>query len=235
MVEPQDLASIHAELDGELDDRQRAELARRLLADPQLRALRDELKRVCGAVESLPWVEPPPQLRTNILAALPPVTARVKPARRAAQWSFTPAWRLAAVFAGVLVAGTVLFEAGVDRGPAATDVAGTLAGSGVRAPATVDTVKLDLGEVAGQASLYRAAAGLGLELELVASAPVEVLVASGGQTMRIKGLGRPDSPGGPRTAIALPGVGTPGQTVDLTFLIAGRQVGAATLKVPEGR
>jgi anti-sigma factor RsiW len=234
MIESPYLALIHAAIDGELDEHQRAELAGHLLIDPESRALRDALKHVCAALDGIAAVEPPQQLRASILAALPRVAARPQPARRAARWS-APAWRYAAVFAGALVTGTVLYEAGVGRGPDATEVAGTMAGSGARARVIVDTVRLDLGQVGGQVSLYRAAAGLGLELDLVASAPVDVLVASGDQTLRISGLGRPDSPGGSRTAVALPGVGTRGQTVDLTFLVAGRQIGAATLRIPAGR
>jgi len=234
MVDPQYLASIHAEIDGELDHKQRAELARHLLADPELRALRDGLRRVCDTLEAMPSVDPPSQLRTDILAALPRATARVVPFRPAARWS-APAWRLAAVFAGALVTGTVLYQSGVGRGPALTDIAGTMAGPSERTPGTVDTVRLNLGQASGRASLYRAGAGFGVELELVASAPVDVLVASGGQTKRINGLGSPGSPGGPLTAVELPGVMSPGQRVDLTFLVAGHQIGAATLRIPAGR
>ena len=40
------LELIHAEIDGVLDERQRAELARRLLADPEARAVREELREL---------------------------------------------------------------------------------------------------------------------------------------------------------------------------------------------
>jgi len=235
MTELRTLALIHAEIDGELDARQRAELARELLAEPQFRALRDDLTRVCGTLEGIAAVEPPPQLRASILAALPPVAAMPAPPRRAA-WASAPAarWRYAALFAGALIAATVLYKASIGRGPDANEMAGTMAGSAARSTLIVDTVQVDLGQLTGQARLYRAATGLQLELQLIASAPVDVLVASGGRTQRISGLGRPDSPGGPRTAIALPDPGPGAQTVDLTFLVGGRQVGAAQLRVPAG-
>ncbi len=45
MVDQAQLALIQAEIDGELNDRQRAELSRSLLADPALRAAREEMRR----------------------------------------------------------------------------------------------------------------------------------------------------------------------------------------------
>jgi hypothetical protein len=110
-----------------------------------------------------------------------------------------------------------------------------MTGPGNRTPDIVDTVRLDRGPVEGRVSLYKAGAGFSLELQLVAGAPVDVLVADGEQKLRINGLGVPDSPGGPRMRVALPGVGTGGQTVALTFLEGGREVGTATLSVPAGR
>ena len=47
-VREHSLELIHAEIDGELTGPQRAELNRLLLADPALRALRDELRRTCA-------------------------------------------------------------------------------------------------------------------------------------------------------------------------------------------
>jgi anti-sigma factor RsiW len=75
MTEPTHLELIHASIDGELDERQRSALASHLLANPESRALRDGLKDVCAALEGMAAVDPPPQLRASILAALPPRTA----------------------------------------------------------------------------------------------------------------------------------------------------------------
>ena len=233
MTEPTHLELIHASIDGELDEPQRSALASHLLANPESRALRDGLKDVCAALEGMAPVDPPPQLRASILAALPPRAARPLPARRA-RWS-APIWRYAAVFAGALIAGTIWYDARVGHAPDATEVSGTMTGPGNRTGDILDTVRLDRGPVEGRVSLYKAAAGMGLELELVAGAPVDVLVANGGQQLRISGLGMPGGPGGPRMRVALPGVGTGGQTVGLTFLVGGREVGTATLSVPAGR
>jgi hypothetical protein len=227
MTDSGHLALIHAEIDGELDGQQRAELARTLLADPEAQALREDLRRLCTALDAFEDVEPPPQLRHAILAALPQST----PSRARSWWS-APRFRYAALIAGVLAGGTVVYE--TVEGPApATDAAGTMAAAGARA--TVDTVRLGNGPVSGRISLYRDRAGLGLKFELVASAPVDALVTSNGHTLRVNGLGMRDQPGEPRTAVALPGFGMRGEAVDVTLLMGGRQVGRATLRAPKDR
>src|ERR1700730_2870730 len=223
MVDSGRLALIHAEVDDELDARQRAELARALLADPEARALREDFQRLCTALEAVEDVEPPPQLRESVLAALP----QSSPSQARSWWS-PPRLRYAALIAGVLAAGTVVYETLDGPRPATSDVAGTMAAAG--APTTLDTVRLGNGAVSGRVSLYRDRAGLGLQFELVASAPVDVLVASDGHTLRVNGLGM--GPGGPRTAVALRGFGS-GEAVDVTFLMAGHEVCRTTLRAPK--
>jgi hypothetical protein len=216
-----DLELIHAEIDGELDSRQRSELARRLLAEPEVRAVRDQLHRLCGRLETLEQVEPPAELQTRILTALPP-TAMLTRARKS-----MPRWRYAALFAGVLGAGALVFETVRGPGPATSEMTGTMAAG---APVTLDTVSLSEGPVAGRVSLYREGTGLAVALELTATAPVDVLVATEGHTLRINGLAAESGAAGSQV-VALPG-GMKGQPVELTFLMSGRQVGSARLTVP---
>ena len=228
MADSARLALIHAEIDGELDGRQRAELARALLADPEVQVLREELRRMCAALDALEDVDPPQQLQQRILDGLPQSTPS-----RARSWWPAPRLRYAALIAGMLAVGTILYETVESPRPATSDVAGTMAAAG--APSTLDTVRLSSETVSGRVRLYRDRAGLGLEFELVASAPVDVLVASEGRTLRVNGLGVRDAPGGPRTTVALPGFGRSGEAVDVTFLMGGREVGRATLRAPKDR
>ena len=227
------LPLIHAEIDGELDGSQRAELSRRLLADPEARALREDLRRLCGALDAMGEIEPPPELRAGILAALPAAAARGPAAAPRQPWASAHRWRYAAVLAGALAAGTVLFVTVEGPRPATSDTAGTMAAA--RAATTLDTVSLANGPIAGRVSLYRDASGLGLKFELATSAPVDVLVASGGYTIRIKDLGGKAATGEPGTTVALPGFKATGQAVNLTFLVAGREVANATLTAHESR
>jgi len=227
MADSERLALIHAEIDGELEGRQRAELARALLADPEVQALREDLRRVCAALDALEEVDPPQELSRSILDALPQST----PSRARSWWS-GPRLRYAAVIAAVLAMGAILYETVESPRPAAGDVAGTMAAAG--APTTLDTAQLSSEVVSGRVSLYRDRAGLGLQFELVASAPVDVVVAtSDGHTLRVNGLSVRDAPGGPPTTVPLPGLGRSGEAVEVTFLMAGREVGRATLWLPK--
>jgi anti-sigma factor RsiW len=222
-------ALIHAELDGELSSEQRAELARLLLGDPQARALRDELHAVRRRLERLTPAEPPAALKDAILSRLPP--APVIPVTAAYRAASPGRWRLAALIAGVLAAGTIVYETVQGPSPTSRETAGTMAADAATA---VDSATVGGSMVAGRATLYRDKTGLSLGLEVSAPQPVDVVIAAGGSTFRIKGLGGTTLPGGARRTIALPGVGMQGQEIDLSFLAGGRTVGRATLHAPTG-
>jgi len=68
--DPRLLDLVQADLDGRLDGAEKAELARRLLADPAARRLHDELRRTHTLLHDLPQVEPPDGLRSAIQGAL---------------------------------------------------------------------------------------------------------------------------------------------------------------------
>ena len=111
-------------------------------------------------------------------------------------------------------------------------MAGTLAAP--RAPTAVDVVQLAQGPVSGRVSLVRDGARFELALELVASSPVDMLVASQGHSFRVNGLGgQAGRPAGPVT-VALPEFGGDGQPVNLTFLIGGQEIVRAVLREPSG-
>jgi len=151
MADSRHLSLIHAEIDGELDGQQRGELARSVLADPELRVLREDFQRLCAALEKLEDVEPPPELRESILGALPQSTAGP-----AWSWWSRPRLRYAAVIVALLT-GAVVYEVVRGPEPPTTEVAGTMAPADTRT--TLDTVRLDNGVVSGRVSLYRDRAG----------------------------------------------------------------------------
>ena len=217
MADSAQLALVHAEIDGELNDRQRAELARCLLADPGFRATRDELRRLCGRLDALEQAEPPAELLDGILASLPQTQA---PAARFRMP--VGGWRYAAMLAGVLVTGAIVYRITDGQSTVATEMTGTLAGP--RASQSVDLASISGGAVSGSVTLDQQGSGLALALELTAGAPVDVLVASGKQSLTIKGL-----PAG-RTVTALPGFDGTHQPVNLTFMAAGREIGRASLE-----
>lgn len=226
MTDDESMALIHAELDGDLSSAERAELARLLLADPQVRALRDELQGLCSRLGAVGQVEPPPELKDSILERLPSVPVAA-PYRTA---SFGR-WRLAAMIAGLLMAGTIVYEIAQGPAPGSRETAGTLTAD---APTAVDSVVLGSGPVAGSVTLYRDKSGLAVGLEVSAAEPLDIFITAGGHSFRINGLGRPDAAGSTRRTVALPGVRMQGEDIELSFLMGGRTVSRATLHAPPG-
>jgi len=162
-------------------------------------------------------VDPPTEFLDGVLASLPQSKAPTARFRMP-----VGGWRYAAMLAGVLVTGAMVIKLTDGLGGDATEMAGTLAGS--RASQSIDLAGISRGAVAGSATLTQQGSGLALALELKAGAPVDVLVASGKQSLTIKGL-----PAG-RTLTVLPGFEGTGQPVNLTFMAGGREVGRASLE-----
>jgi len=218
---------INAELDGELDAAQRAELARCLIADPQVRALREDMRRLGQLLDGMKEVEPPETLREHVFAALPQTYLR-RPNLS------TVGWRLAAVLAGVVAAGALVFE--TTKGPSlsSSELSGTIAAA--QTPTMVDTERLGEGPISGTVSLYRDRAQWALKFEMITSASVDVLIASGGHSLRVNGLGGLDKSGASLgSTVPLPGFQMNGEPLDLTFMIDGRKVAQTTLRAPAGR
>jgi len=129
-------------------------------------------------------------------------------------------WRYAAMIAAVVGAGTLVLETVRAPGPVAGDAAGTMAATG----AVLDTAHFSA-LLSGDVTLYRDGSGAGLRVDLAASSPVEVVVVTGTQKINVHGAGLPGG-GGIRTTVLLPDAS---RTVELTFLMGGREVGKVTL------
>jgi anti-sigma factor RsiW len=94
---------IQGDLDGELSPAGRAELARRLLRDPEARRLHEDLLRTHRLLRDIAHAEPPAGLREAILTTPGPSVRASGAAHRKSGW---PAYRIAAAFfGGLLVAG----------------------------------------------------------------------------------------------------------------------------------
>jgi hypothetical protein len=220
------MALIHAELDRDLSGEQRAALARLLLADSRVRALRDELRGLSMRLDGVGQVEPPPQLKDSILGRLGSV-----PVAKTYRKTSSSSWRLAAMVAGVLVAGTIVFQTMQGPAPGTRETVGTIAADAVT---TVDSVVVGSGTVNGRATLYRDKNGLAVGLEVSASEPVDVLISTGDKSFKINDLVRSSPTGSARRTVALSGVRMQGQDIELSFLIGERTVSRATLHAPPG-
>ncbi|MBV9726157.1 MAG: hypothetical protein JO299_13435 [Gammaproteobacteria bacterium] len=223
MTDEQSRGLIHSEIDGQLGSEERRELAQRQLADPQTRALLDQLRSVCRHLDGLGQVDPPPQLEREILSRLPQ-----KPAYASPRWSAAH-WRLAALVAGVVTAGTLVYQLVEGPGTGSSETVGTMAAG---PSVTLDAVTFANGAVSGHASLYREQATLAVALEVSASTgPVDVLITGAGHAFRIKGLQAANGDGVARQTVSRPDVPLQGD-IELTLLMDGHAVQHATLHAP---
>jgi hypothetical protein len=162
---------IQKDLDGELSAAGKAELARLLLQDPDLRRLRDELSRTDALLRAVPAAEPPAGLRTSILSALG-LTSRGSD-RNSSSIAGWGRYRLAAAILG----GVVVVGLGYRMISTQEDFDG-LKGSivaGAVAPAPADEVVLAVAGGYVTARLFREGDRTRLTLESSELEPVEVI------------------------------------------------------------
>jgi hypothetical protein len=190
MIDERHIELIHADLDGELSGEERAELARVLLANPEARALRDELSRLFGELGRLDDVPPPADLTKSVLSGIP----WARPSRRSfgvsgGGWDGRAALRYAAVFVGVLLLGGVFFAPGI-RNPGGLDVSelvGTIGdGDTASRQSPIDRADIDLTQVRGTVNSYALGGQLVLELDLQIAEALEVRATHGGQTFQVR-------------------------------------------------
>jgi anti-sigma factor RsiW len=163
---------INAEIDGALTGPQRAELNRLLLADPDVRALRDSLTRTCRTLDEMPREEIPAGLHEAIVTGLPVAAPKSHVLRRAA-FTGRPLLRYAAAFGGGLLVSALAFQFGkLDS----TELgAGQLAGTIADATHAEARMIVNLDQVRGSITLTGAAEAPQVVTSLESSQPVSIV------------------------------------------------------------
>jgi hypothetical protein len=238
MLEEKYIELIQADVDGELPEQQRAELGRYLLANPEARALRDELRRTCAALENVRPVEPPADLRTSILREIGLAAAPRRSAGRtglSGLWASGPVLRYAAAFAGGLLISAIAFQFGSTHRPGldVTQIAGTMASQDPAASsAPVDAVSIDRAQVRGSVRLFQSRTMRFVEFDLTAREPLEVVVVHDGQEARFRGGGSAGTGGSGRYGLVLDGAGEAGSPIELKFIASGAVIHEDRLEAP---
>jgi anti-sigma factor RsiW len=227
MTDPRLTELLNAEIDGVLDAPQRAELSRRLLSNPDARAAREDLRRVCAALDSIPELDPPPGLCEQVFAALPQEVSVTMPRHLGTLrgWSSVHLWRYAALFAGVVFAGAIVFHTVSGPGPANNEIAGTIA------TGALDSARVE-GPVSGTVTLYREGGNLDLRVDVSASVPVRPVIVTDGRSLR-QDVWPDEVAGATQRTIPLTGLAMHGQPLELIFLNSDRPVASARLQLPE--
>lgn len=197
-IDREHLELIQAELDGELDGPARAELARFLLAHPEARAEREALERVCDALAKVPAEEPPADLQSNIVAALPPTRHGRGPSgagRGDAPLAFMArpaALRYAAGLVGVALVATLAYELASTHAPLPSNVlVGTMgqpaADDGLAADfgPVRDEVRIEAGVFAAVVSLHGTPTDPRVSVSVESGAGLEVVARAGDQEVHL--------------------------------------------------
>ncbi len=231
MIDERKVELINAELDGELSPGERAELAQVLLADPEARAFREELRSLSGELAKLENVIPPADFATSVLSALRSRRAANPAVPSARRWQSGPALRYAAVFVGGLLASTLLLRLAMhdEARPAVSELVGTIGGQGgTERGAPIDRIDVALTQVRGTVNSYRIGTQLVVELDLTATEPVEVVLGNGDQTMRVSLGSQPNA--GPERMLWLPDDPPGGRQIDIQVYGGGRLLHRAALR-----
>jgi hypothetical protein len=166
------LELINAEIDGVLTGPQRADLNRLLLADPSVRALRDDLTRTCRALDEMPREEIPAGLHDAIVTGLP-VSAPKPYGLRRASFTSRPLLRYAAAFGGGLLVSALAFQFG--KLDSTEFGAGQLAGTIADATHAEARMIVNLDQVRGLITLTGAAETPQVVTSLKSTQPVSIV------------------------------------------------------------
>ena len=179
-IEAKYIELINSDLDGEIDDAGRAELAAYLEANPEARAMQSELADLCGALDSMAPVEPPGHLKYAIMETL-----KKPPARRPIQefdWRSifaAPMLRHAGAFAAGAVLTFALVSSNQISDQAFDDVTNLVGTISETVPGEFGhgAINLTSNEIAGTVSVHDAGALKVIEFNLSAEGPVEIVAS----------------------------------------------------------
>lgn len=194
MIDPRTQELIEANLEGTLSGPELAELNRRLLGDPETRALRDDLRRIDALLRSMPAETPPAGLVEDVLRQQPRQAPEVSAGARApTAFSRHSLVRIAASFAGGVIVTAALFQALTlhDDGIAPEQVIGTMAGQADPGARHLATVRLSGASADGSAALYQSGSSLWLELQVFSERPWELEASYDPRLIDFRGLQRP--------------------------------------------
>ena len=187
---------INAGIDGEISHQDEDRLAALLLENAEARALHAELQALCGSIESVEAVSPPPHLRHVIMNTIKPTPGK----RRSPgfmEWLLAmPAFKYSATFAAGVILTLSAVSSDQHSNRALDDVTG-LVGT-IADPVRDDflaSTAVDNANVVGQVSLRSSGSMLILDFDLVANGPVEIDAQYPDRTIWFNGFGQLEASG----------------------------------------
>ncbi len=109
MIDERTLELIHGEIDRSNTRRQSRKLEQRMAENPEVRAYFDEMREICGLLNSAAHSEPPTALKTSILNSIPTNLYRTQSkSRDSFAHAFVPTMTVKIGYAFVAVVGVIL-------------------------------------------------------------------------------------------------------------------------------
>lgn len=192
-IEPKYVELMNAEIDGEISDADRADLERHLETNPDAVTMHAELAELCGTLDDMGQMDPPPHLKYAILDSLK--TSDDRATRKSSGFD----WR--AVFAAPVLHHTVTFAAGAfltfalvssnqlssDAFDDVTGLVGTISETTPKA-SSKNSIRLTSSVLAGMVSLSREGSLNVVDFNLKAEGPVEIVASFSDRDLWFKGF-----------------------------------------------
>jgi len=247
MIDERDIELVQGDIDGELGETQREQLRKRLAESPDMRAYQAKMQDLANVLSSVPSLEPPGDLRQELLRRVGSPGRRKGRFFAAGWWPVLPALGYAASFAAGLGLAAALYEtASLDE--QSPEQLARLAGTMIyneQPPGTTegDRLVLAANELRGDVTLHRGSDTWVVAFDLDSPAPVEVAMEFGGLPFRgfaqlqnelkevsiADGAMRLVSEGKREFAVFLGEEGKSGARLELRFYAGKKQVSGGSL------
>ena len=193
-IQPKYVELMNADIDGEISGAERIDLQEYLESNPEAAALRADLAALCGELDEMGQMDPPPHLKYAILDSL----QKAKPTRETGQAS---GFQWKQIFAAPILRHSVTFAAGAFltfalissnqiSNQAFDDVTGLVGTISDSAPAASDqnSIRLTSSELAGMVSVHLAGSLNVVDFDLAAEGPVEIVAEFSDHELWFKGF-----------------------------------------------
>jgi hypothetical protein len=196
-IEPKYVELMNADLDSEISDAERIDLSKYLEANPEAEKFRSELAELCGSLDEMGQVEPPPHLKYAILDS----AQKPRPAKRDSggfgwqQLSGLPVLRHAVTFAAGAFLTFALISSNQISDQAFDDVTGLVGTISESAPEATgqNTIRLTSNEIAGIVSVQAAGSLNVIDFNIAAEGPVEIVAEFSDHDLWFKGFAQLES------------------------------------------
>ena len=188
---------INADIDGEIQPDEKAELDTFLATSEAGRALQEELRDLCTTLDAEDLLDAPQHLRHVVMNSLPNLKPVAESPGFLQSLFAVPAMRYAATFAAGVVMTVVIVDSGQIQQDAFNDVTGlvgTISDVDEMAPG-IDSTTIHKSDVAGSVTLRRADPILIIDFDLSTKGPVDIVASYDDKTVWFNGFAQLESTG----------------------------------------